>query len=399
MTIRITTRSQAAEAAEDIGSNGSANPTMGDVVAARLARRDVLRGGLAVAALAAMAPRAPAQAQDAPAAPRFDFKEIAAGSDATHHIAEGYDANVLIRWGDPVTPGAPAFHPAAQTAAAQKRQFGYNNDYVGYIPMPGAADPSAHGLLVVNHEYTNEELMFPGVGVQQGKAGFAKMTPELVAIEKAAHGGSVLEVRRQGDAWTVIPNSRYARRIDADTPMTLTGPAAGDARLRTKADPDGRNVLGTINNCAGGVTPWGTWLTCEENFNGYFGGDAKGHPDAAALRRYGAPGAQYAWSRFDPRFDVAAEPNEVNRFGWIVEIDPFDAQSTPRKRTALGRFKHEGAEGALAADGRYVVYSGDDEWFDYVYKFVTEGRFDPANRAANLSLLDAGVLHVARFDA
>jgi secreted PhoX family phosphatase len=395
------TRAQAAEAAEDIGSNASSNPTIGDVIATRLARRDVLRGALGVAALAGIAPLALDRAlAQAASSSRFPFKEISAGLGEQHLVSEGYDADVLIRWGDAVMRDAPAFDPMNQTASAQKLQFGYNNDYLGYIPMRGAADPSAHGLLVVNHEYTNEELMFPGIGVQESKAAaFAKMTPELVGIEKAAHGGSVLEIKREAGKWRVEGASSFARRIDADTPMTITGPASGHSRMRTKADPDGRSVRGMLNNCAGGVTPWGTWLSCEENFNGYFTGSAAGQAEEKQLKRYGAPGNQYAWGKFEERFELAKEPNEINRFGWVVEIDPFDPTSTPKKRTALGRMKHEGAEGIVNSDGRYVVYMGDDERFDYVYKFVSEGRVDPANRAANMDLLDRGTLYVAKFNA
>jgi secreted PhoX family phosphatase len=395
------TRSQAAEASEDVGSNTSQNPTIGDVIATRLARRDVLRGALGVAALAGIAPLALDRALAQSVTPtRFSFREIAAGSDEKHHVSEGYDADVLIRWGDAVLRDAPAFDPLKQTASAQQRQFGYNNDYLGYIPMRGAADPSAHGLLVVNHEYTNEELMFPGIGVQQTKAAaFAKMTPELVGVEKAAHGGSVLEIKREGGKWRVEGASSYARRIDADTPMTITGPAAGHERMRTKADASGRSVNGMLNNCAGGVTPWGTWLSCEENFNGYFWGSAAGQPEEKQLKRYGAPANNYAWGKFEERFDLAKESNEINRFGWVVEIDPFDPASTPKKRTALGRMKHEGAEGIINKDGRYVVYMGDDQRFDYVYKFVSEGRVDPANRAANMDLLDRGTLYVAKYNA
>jgi secreted PhoX family phosphatase len=393
---------------EDIGSNSSANPTLGDVIAARLNRRDVLRGALAVSAIGAAMPglllpgiSTPAAAQTVAPKSSFNFTEIAAGSDETHHAPEGYDADILMRWGDPVLPGAPAFDPQKQTAAAQKLQFGYNNDYVGYLPMPGAADPSRHGLLVVNHEYTNEELMFPGLGGRQESkdANFGKMTKDLVDIEMAAHGGSVLEIRRDGAKWAVVPGSKYARRLTAETPIAISGPVAGHDRLKTSADPDGKTVLGMVNNCSGGVTPWGTWVTCEENFNGYFWGKAEGQPDETKLKRYGAPGNQYAWGKFYDRFDIAKERNEVNRFGWIVEIDPFDPAAVPKKRTALGRVKHEGAAGILAKGGQYVLYTGDDERFDYVYKFVTEGRFDPQNRAANMDLLDRGTLYVAKYNA
>ena len=396
-------RSQAAEAAEDAGSNPSPNPTLGDVVAARFHRRDLLRGALAVGAIGAVvAPRALAAAQGASreTASPFPFTELPAGSDERHHVAAGHDAEVLIRWGDPVLPGAPAFDPHNQTPEAQAKQFGYNNDFIGFFPLPGAADPAAHGLLVVNHEYTNEELMFPGLGRQDGKAAFAGMSQQLVDIEMAAHGGSVIEVKRVDGRWQVVPDSRYARRITATTPMVLAGPAAGSERLRTKADPAGRQVLGMINNCAGGTTPWGTWLTCEENINYYFQGRlGEGSAEARNHKRLGIPGNLYAWGRYHERFDLGAEPNEPNRFGWVVEIDPFDPASTPKKRTAMGRFKHEGAAGILAADGRYVVFQGDDERFDYVYRFVTEAKVDLSDKAANRDILDRGTLFVARFDA
>lgn len=384
-------RAHLAQAVDDIGSNPSRNETIGEIIS----RRGFITGALTTAAAAVLAP----DVVLGQSAARFGFEEIPAGVDANHHVAKGYDADILIRWGDAVLPEAPAFEPARQTVAAQKLQFGYNNDYLGYLPMRDAANPSRHGLLVVNHEYTNVELMFPGVGVQKTKeAAFAKMTKELVDIEIAAHGGSVIEVVRE-DKWTVKDKSSFARRLYGDSPMTVTGPAAGHARMQTAEDPTGRRVLGMLNNCAGGLTPWGTWLTCEENFNLYFSGAAKGLPEEAKLRRYGVPGGLYAWAKYYDRYDVAKTPNEANRFGWVVEIDPFDPASTPRKRTALGRTKHEGAAGIVARDGRYVVYLGDDERYEYVYKFVTASKVDLNNRAANLDLLDEGVLYVARFAA
>ncbi|MGE3148644.1 MAG: PhoX family phosphatase [Pseudorhodoplanes sp.] len=397
------TRAQAFERSEDVGRNDSQNPSLGDVIATRFHRRDIIRGALgAVAIGATVSPLAIAAAANARAdTARYEFKEVAAGVDENHHVADGYDADVLMRWGDPVLLDAPAFNPLAQDAAAQKKQFGYNNDFLGYIPIPGAANPSHHGLLVVNHEYTNEELMFPGLGRQDARdAGFSKMTKPLVDIEMAAHGGSVVEIRRESGKWRIVGNSRYARRITADTPMDITGPAAGHDRMKTAADPEGRTVLGMVNNCAGGVTPWGTWLTCEENFHGYFWGKlADGHPETRNYKRYGVPTHNYAWGKFNERFDVSKEPNEPNRFGWIVEIDPFDPGSTPKKRTALGRFKHEGAYLVISKDGRAVVYSGDDERFDYVYKFVSANAYNPNDRAANRDLLDHGTLYVARYNA
>ncbi len=394
--------SDAIELAEDRGSNASANPTLGDIIANRLSRRDFGRGLLAVSAVQALlrtkqAHAGPAEAvTSSPPAAAFTFEELEAGFDTTHHVAPGYDADVLIRWGDAVAPGAPTFNPSQQTAAAQAQQFGYNNDFLGFFPIDGHSD---HGLLVVNHEYTSEELMFPGVVRQDKDAKFAVMTADLVAIEMMAHGGSVIEIQRTDGKWAVVADSKYARRITAETAMRISGPASGHAKMKTTADPAGRTVLGMVNNCAGATTPWGTWLTCEENINGVFWNKhaANAHPDASALKRYGIPAEWYAWGKFHDRFDIAKEPNEPHRFGWVVEIDPFDPASTPVKRTALGRFKHEGAGNIVNKDGRFVVYQGDDERFDYVYKFVTEAKVDLKNPAANRDILDQGTLHVARF--
>ena len=243
--------------------------------------------------------------------------------------------------------------------------------------------------MVVTHEYVNPDLMF---------AGYKASTGTQTGIEMASIGGSVVEVAREGAAWRVVADSRYARRISVNTPMEISGPAAGHDLLKTSADPSGRKVFGTLNNCAGGSTPWGTWLTCEENFNTFFGGDASKLPDPAAQKRYGVGReTNYNWWRHVDRFNLEKEPNEPNRFGWVVEIDPYDPASTPVKRTALGRFKHEGCTSALAKDGRVVFYSGDDERLDYVYKFVTSRPWHPTDRAANKDLLDEGTLYAARF--
>ena len=398
------------EEAENTSTNASRNSTMGDVIVERLSRRDLAKGILAVSAMTAtVSPLAllateAASAQEANTTPSFSFKEVLSGVDDKHYVAEGYDADVLIRWGDPVLPGAPAFDPSKLTKDGQAKQFGYNNDYLGYFPLPGTPNPSEHGLLCVNHEYTNEELMFPGLGRQDARRGsttpFSKMTREIAAVEMMAHGGSVLEVRKTAGKWAVVANSKYARRITGETEMRISGPASGHERLKTGADPTGSKVLGMLNNCAGGRTPWGTWLTCEENINGYFTGElGADHTEARNYKRMGIPGRWYNWGDYFDRFNIAKEPNEANRFGWTVEIDPFDPTSTPVKRTALGRFKREGAAGILNKDGRYAIYSGDDQRFEYVYKFVTEGRFDPSNRAANMNLLDTGTTYVAKFNA
>ncbi|MGF1543981.1 MAG: PhoX family phosphatase [Parvularculaceae bacterium] len=385
------------DASEDRTSNplvAEGAPTIYDVIERRLTRRGFVAGvGASVGALAAGCSSAPrSSASDAPTRSRFEFEEIARGVDGEHHAPAGYDADVLIRWGDPVFADAPTFVPRAQTAAAQRRQIGYNNDFIGFHPLQ---DDGRRGLLCVNHEYTSTRLMFPEL---EDRA----LTKAECEVELEAHGGTIVEIAQDADGkWRPLLSSKFNRRITAgSTPMALTGPAAGSDRLKTSADATGRAVIGTLNNCAGGLTPWGAYLMAEENFNGNFLGElAEDDPEAANHQRYGVPGGWYQWGEHFDRFDVSKEPNEPNRFGWVVEVDILDPTSTPKKRTALGRFKHEGAESVVAPSGQVVVYMGDDQRFDYVYKFVTARAFDPGDRAANRDLLDDGVLSVARFNA
>jgi hypothetical protein len=385
-------------------SGAQAGARLGDLIEQRYSRRGLLQG--AVAAAATLVPGTmvagtmaagsvpfvlPARAETASCMPSFDFAEVESGVDAGHHVAEGYAADILIRWGDPVLAGTPRFDPLAQSAAAQSRQFGYNCDFIGYLPLPDAADPSAHGLLMVNHEYTSTRLMFPD----------STDPTEKAEIEMMAHGGSIIEIEKVDGRWWVVPGSRHARRITAQTEIEITGPAAGSDRMKTSDDPQGTKVLGMLNNCAGGLTPWGTWLTCEENFNVYFSGKyPAGHAEEAQGKRYGLPASRsYGWGKVHGRFDLATEPNEPNRFGWAIEIDPFDLASTPKKRTALGRFKHEGAANIVNKDGRLAIYQGDDERDDHIYKFVTKDAVTLDDRAANMNLLDEGTLYTARFNA
>ncbi len=385
------------------GANPTDNRTMGEIIAARFSRRGFLKGSLAVSAIAAtVSPLALISADDARAAEgsAFSFDELEAGIDDKHHVAPGYDADVLLRWGDPLFADSPEFDPTKQSAEAQAKQFGYNNDYVGYIPIDGSAE---HGLLVVNHEYTNSHLMFPGIVKVVDKDGkkaleVAPLSKEQVDVEMAAHGGTIVEIRKVSGKWQVVRDGKLNRRITANTEMQLSGPAAGHDRLKTSADASGTKVFGTINNCAGGVTPWGTYVMAEENIHGYFSGELPAdHKEAANYKRLGIPEGAYEWAAHYDRFDLAKEPSEPNRFGWIVEVDVNDPTSAPKKRTAMGRFKHEGAESIVAKDGRVVFYLGDDERFDYVYKFVTKGTFNANDLAANKDLLDDGTLHVAKF--
>jgi len=300
------------------GRFGQVNGTaaFGDIARARLTRRGFLGGGLTLAALGAMW-RAPAAAKT----PGFEFDAIPHGIDGHHHVAPGHDARVLMRWGDGVTAMAPPFDPQRQSAAAQAAQFGYNSDFIGYLPLPQGSDNSRHGLLCVNHEYSIEELMFPGLGPYD--ANFSQATRELADIEMAAIGGAIVEVARGPDGlWAIMPASRFARRITAGgTMMRLSGPAAGHARLKTAADPSATWVIGTVANCSGGMTPWGTWLTAEENFSYCFGSaiadDPEAeidpaladHPESRNFRRLGLPGRGYAWSRFEERWNIDQEPN------------------------------------------------------------------------------------------
>jgi len=300
----------------------------------------------------------------------------------------------LIRWGDPLLPGAPEFEFSNQTAAAQAMQFGYNCDFVHFFPLD-SKDSAKRGILAVNHEYTNPELMF---AAYDSKA----PTKNQVDIQLAAHGLGFVEVEFVGGKWKWIRSSRYNRRITGETEMTIHGPAAGHELLKSSYDPAGKKVRGTLNNCGGGVTPWGTLLTAEENFNQYFANRnnlSNSDPRKAVHARYGLPAgnSERRWENHHARFDLAKEPNEPFRFGWVVEIDPYNPRFTPRKRTALGRMKHEAATIVVAPDRRIVAYTGDDERFDYVYKCLSTKRMSQ-RREDNFSLLDEGTLYVAKFD-
>ena len=298
-------------------------------------------------------------------------------------VAQGYQARVLMRWGDKILPIAQD----ATAAQVQARCFGYNNDFIAYLPISG----SSHGILHVNHEYTNAHLMFPNTDT---KTSNDTLTDEQLRIEQQAHGFSTLEVRKDNKGqWQTVENSNYARRVTATTPIAISGAAAGSPRMQTTADPSGRLVLGTLGNCSGGVTPWGTVLVAEENIDGYFvnqtiGREAKSHQRYTIARR-----SYYGWQRIDDRFNVAIEPNEPNRFGWVVEYDPRNPNSQPVKRTALGRFKHETATCATTPDGRVVIYSGDDDYFEYIYRFVSKHKISSGRK----DLLDHGTLSVAKF--
>ena len=378
-------------------SNRSSNTSIHDVCDP--SRRTVLRGGLGALASSFLAPLSAiggAAALSACAtsgsagASLLGFKSVAISLADTIVVPEGYSVQVIAPWGDPVGLSGEdhAFkHDASNTAAQQETQIGMHHDGMHYFAQEG----SKSGLLVINHEYTDEGLLFTD--------GMATWTAEKVRKAQAAHGVSVLEVEDKGGKWAVVKPSPWARRITANTPCEISGPVAGHALVKTAADTAGRRVLGTLNNCASGITPWGTYLTAEENFINYFsGGDAlNAHEKRWGLKKGGGGG--YRWHEHDARFDAVKNPNEPNRFGWIVEIDPANPSSTPKKRSAMGRASHEGATVAMTKDGRAVVYMGEDARFEYIYKFVSRDTVKPGGATANSSLLDHGTLMVAKFNA
>jgi len=313
-------------------------------------------------------------------------------------VPEGYRADVFYRWGDPISDGPTFNMDASNSAADQALQAGMHHDAIHFYPLPADSANSNHGLLVMNHEYLDLDVIHTdGSHIHAPEA----YTAEKVAKEQNAHGVSLIEVQRDNDQWQIVRPSKYARRLTANSKMQISGPAAGHDLMKTSADPQGKNVLGTFNNCANGKTPWGTYLTCEENFHYYFVHDPKHPKDAdteARRQRYKLGFSYYGWQQFDKRFDLDIEPNEANRFGWVVEFDPYDPQSIPVKRTALGRFAHENVAHKIAADNRIACYSGDDARFEYIYKFVTRDSWDGTLGPQHGKLLDEGVLFVARFD-
>jgi secreted PhoX family phosphatase len=412
---------------EAILSTRGRGETMQEVLARRWSRRGVIGSGIGAGLVLTLGRTAGAQEATPAASPAVEATPVAAAGfepimldegDALV-VAAGHTAVPFLRWGDPITADAPAWDIANQSAASQEQQFGYNCDWIGFLPLPQGSETADHGLLVVNHEYTNPELMFPGYLTPNPEFDAAEAeanedydvsevvsttSQEIVDTELAAHGLTVIEIQRGADgAWAPVLDSEYNRRITATTPMEVTGPAAGIDLLKTSEDATGTQVIGTLNNCAGGTTPWGTVLTGEENFQQYFANLTslpEDDPIRLAHERYGLEEAssERRWEEFYPRFDLTQEPNEPFRYGWIVEFDPYDPTATPKKRTALGRNKHEGATSAVAPGGQVAFYSGDDERFDYAYKFVSAGSYNPDDRAANADLLDEGTLYVARFN-
>ncbi|WP_420587063.1 PhoX family protein [Ruegeria sp.] len=355
------------------------------VVESALSRRGFMGGVLAMGSFAALGGSILPTGVKA-AANRFAFDAIPISTEDDLIVPAGYKADIVVRWGDPLFADGTEFdHATRGTAATQEKAFGDNNDGMDVFVHDGKM------LLVANNEYTNREIL--------SVSGDNTLTDQdEIAKGMMAHGVSIMEIAQIDGRWQIVKDSPYNRRITPQTDMALTGPAAGHDLMKTAADATGTTSKGTWNNCGNGMTPWGTYLACEENFNGYFSAEDENHEVSDELKRYGVSAEDwgYSWAKVDDRFDVAKNPNEPNRAGYVVEIDPTDPTSTPRKLTALGRFKHENAEAVVNNDGRVVVYMGDDERGEFMYRFVSEGVYAPG--ADTSELLEKGTLSVAKFN-
>ncbi len=379
--------------------NTSDSTYFGDIAREAISRRALLGAAGAAGFFVVAGSKADAAPADsnlealaqAPGKSPLRFKPIkpVAHTQDSFVVPKGYDWHTLIRWGDPLFKDSPGFDWKNQTVASQEAQFGYNNDFTAILEMHGEEETRA--LLFINHEYTNPAIMFPDDMPEQ----------DQIAVSMAAHGLSVVELKRKDSSspYSYVQGAPLNRRFLLSTEYELTGPAAGDDLVKTVEDPQGNTIKGTFANCSGGLTPWGTVLTGEENFHGYFLADE----NLPANKRLGLKGGEESsnkWEKVDPRFNTlkAGYENEANRFGYIVEVDPWDPDSKPRKHSMLGRFKHEGANVIIAEDGRVVAYSGDDERFEYIYKFVSKNKYREDDREHNMTLLTEGSLYVARFE-
>ena len=408
--------------------NRSENLTFEQVLNARADRRTVLKGGLSASialmfggALSACGGSGGSSSGGGGMAPKsaLGFDAIPVSSADNVVVPPGYRIQVLAPWGAPISGNFPAFDPLTNTGADQGNQMGSHHDGMHFFPIEGQnpyQGSSTDGLLVMNHEYVEPRFMHASaVGQELSRSAVpalvnGKRPADEVLKELNGHGVAIVRIQRQANGeWVIVPDYRN-RRITGLTEMEIAGPVRGDDKVKTRFSPDGTRTRGTLNNCAHGVTPWNTYLTCEENWAGYFVNRGERPREHA---RYGVSttNARYGWDLADSgadefvRFDVTARGdsatddyrNEPNTFGWVVEIDPFDPASTPVKRTHLGRFAHEGVVFHEPVEGQPIVcYSGDDATNEYIYKFVSARPYQRAT--ANGSLLDEGTLYVARFN-
>ena len=434
-----TIQSAAAIDPDDIGRNESANPSFESILQARLSRRNLLKGGVGLAAMpflgASLAACGSSGSSDP--APSVTSQSLSFSAAAFSAVAKsvadalsvpaGYSATVLYRLGDPIDASVDAYaNDGSDTAASFEHRAGDHHDGIYYFGLNAGgtarddADPS-RGLLCMNHENITQIFLHTPAEVAAYNAA-ARVAAE-VDKEVNAHGVSVIEVQKSGSTYAVNQASAYNRRITAATTMELSGPARGDDLMVTRYSPPGTQTRGTLNNCAIGYTPWGTYLTCEENWAFYFKRPSSDNAvrtakEVTSFNRYGATSntGTYGWANSSgdlyDRWNASVTGatagddyrNVINTFGWVVEIDPYDPVAAPRKRTALGRFAHEGAMLAKAVAGKPIVaYMGDDSRMEYIYKFVSSANWDTADANRGLTAgskyLDSGTLYVARFNA
>jgi len=438
---------------QDRAGDGSESRRIAEVIAERLrdpARREVLKTGAGIAVslvagsstlLAGCGSGGADGGSPAPTPPTgtpgtvsgrptsLRFTAVPKGLDDSVVVPAGYAADVLLRAGDPLVSSTSEYrNDGTDTAASFQSRFGDGADGVQFFGLGSNgrfnASVSDRALIAVNHELLSENFLHPtGPTV----AGGVRTVPSEVQKEFRALGVSIVEIARSGNTWTYRKDSTFGRRIDAVTDMAIAGPAGSSPYMVTKYSPDGSRTRGTVSNCAHGYTPWGTYLACEENWQSYFrrfsGADNpnRSAKEITSLARYGVDGAgQFLWATVTPdtaedlygRWNAMVQGptasqdyrNVPNTFGWVVEIDPFDPASTPRKRTALGRFGHEGAWPAQAQAGKPLVwYMGDDAQDEYIYKYVSTASWDPADAVLGLAAgdkyLSHGKLYVARFNA
>jgi len=413
-------------------SNHSGNRHFDEVLQANLSRRTTLKGGLgaSIAALFGGVGLAGCASPGSSAGGKLiGFEAVPVSSADTVVVPKGYKVQTFIPWGTPISGNMPAFDPMTNTGADQGNQIGSHHDGMHFFPIEGK-DPysgsSTEGLLVMNHEYVEPRFMHArAVGQKLGSSAVpplvnGKRPADECSKEINAHGVSVVRIRKGANGqWSVVQD-RLNRRITGATPMDISGPVRGTDFVKTRHSPDGTRTRGTLNNCAHGVTPWNTYMMSEENWAGYFVNKVSASGRTREQSRYGVRSAdsrpatsRYGWELADSgadefaRFDVTAKAadatqdyrNEANCFGWMVEVDPFNPNSTPVKRTALGRFAHEGVVFQPGVEGKPIVcYSGDDANDEYIYKFVSKGVYQKARGVANGALLDEGTLYVAKFN-
>ncbi len=357
-----------------------------DVVERAISRRGFLTGVVAVGAASFLTGTALGTGT-VQAASRFGFTPVDANTLDDITVPDGFNWHVAMKWGDELFDDSIALDEESRgTALSQEKAFGDNNDGMTLFSKGG------RNIFVVNNEYVNRGIIFGN-----RDSGLPE-TDDDVKKGMMGHGVTVAEIAQTDGKWSIVKGSELNRRITPATAVEISGPARGHDLMKTAVDATGTKAFGTWNNCGNGETPWGTYLACEENFNGYFSASEEGFEQTPDQVRYGLKNEDwgYGWAKVDDRFDLSKDPNEPHRAGYVVEINPFDPTSTPKKRTALGRFKHENAEVVIAANGQVVVYMGDDERGEFIYKFVSSAKFSAAGD--NSDILDDGKLYAAKFN-